>query len=1242
MQKNYYGHERQQLLDQLKEKWLVEGPLACFVVGFPGVGKSALAETLMQAAESSGWITAHVKISDQVNPSFNDALCSVADQLADRGSRKMATALSDPNANPAAALERALRDQVLIVIDEAGRLFDDDGEASSELAGVLSYLRPRLNLPGRILFLSNVIVQHERWSETFHRTTLHPPTLEEAVALFADRLQGQECVDAIPPERIPDLVRVLGCNPRAIEVLAGTLAVDPLDDIIGADPGMWEVTDREVSPEFLDKLERILLERTLARLDPVLFRRLAMLAVHRTSFKDEAFGAVTSGARKDWRSLRHMLIGRFFVSAMHKRFSLNPVVREIALTHLRDDSRAFATAHSMAANYHLQRLKSGSTDETKRLSGLYAELRYHLYHAGRAQELRDVTTRVGVDMMVTWGDKSPIPEDALELDERIGVLSTLLEDEGPRPLEFYLTRCLVGRDKAGDVEQALVHIRRVCSSSRALANMWLLKAKIHERLGEPDEAIQTIRDGLAAAEATDAIAALYKTGAGLLEKQGRLDDAIVLVREGIETVSPSNSLSTLYLAALELLETQHKPDEALALLMEGITRIPADQPLFSLYHAAALLLKRLGRVAEAIALLLDGLRIVPADKGAAVIYQSAAEMIHSEGETDRAVALLVEGIRSIPVDKNLCPLYQSAAEMLAQQGKIDAALELLKEGIQTVPVDKNVDLLYRQTARILHARGESKEALELLRIGARLIPAAKTSASLHRDGADILLQSGAADAAFDMLKQGLNAAFAHSKAVYLYRSAADMLIQRGHLALAVKLVEQEVALHPGHLGLDDLLQALVAQAEQTKNEGVAMQHDAAIKQDSSDTTEAKQAAEAKQAGHTVLLMATEWRSAHGGLSTFNRHLCITLAAQGHRVYCAVPQAGDSDIAHARQHGVTLVAAPATLGADELSGLSRRLPLPSDVLPSHIVGHGRITGAFAKDQQCDFFPQAKRIHFVHMAPGEIEWFKEPEKAAEKVDAREKIEVALASDAQLVVAVGPSLMREYADLLRGTRGSPRVVEFVPGPIGVVEAVTPPHLNHCLVLGRADDSELKGLDIAARALSYVVRDRAYTGALPELVIRGASPGTGATLRKKLLDICEGVDVPVKVKEYSADEGAIESDIRRAALLLMPSRREGFGLVALEGLAQGTPVLATDKSGFADIVERLAPERLLRNAVVETPSDRDKAAKNWADAISRQLTDRHAAFSRAAELGNVLAKGANWEIATRQLMAEVELRGT
>jgi glycosyltransferase involved in cell wall biosynthesis len=486
----------------------------------------------------------------------------------------------------------------------------------------------------------------------------------------------------------------------------------------------------------------------------------------------------------------------------------------------------------------------------------------------------------------------------------------------------------------------------------------------------------------------------------------------------------------------------------------------------------------------------------------------------------------------------------------------------------------------------------------LLKEGIKVIPVDKGISSLYRSAAELLGQAGRTDPAVDLLKDGIKVVPPDKSLSSVYQ--ATKLLGHEHEAAADNRLDRDAPLGPMQSGVSA--------------------------SGAPDATPPQ----------AVLLMATEWRSVHGGLSTFNRQLCRALASQGHAVVCVMPSATAHEIDEARRDGVTIAVAAMMAGSAPMSGMVRPLPLPPGFVPSVIVGHGRITGAAAKAQSADHFRNAKRVHFVHMAPGEIEWFKDSDDPAGLSDARERIECELATDANLVVAVGPRLQREFSDLLRGIGTIASVHEFLPGPNPKATS-EPPQLNHCLILGRVDDYELKGLDIAARALGHVVQARRYAGTAPELIVRGAIRGTENELRARLRKECPGVDLSVRVREYNSDEGTIGSDLRRAALLLMPSRREGFGLVALEALSHGVPVLVSDTSGFGEVVQRAAPEVLVRNSVVTTPDDVHTAARNWADAIAMQLLDKGASFSRAFDLANHLAQTLGWDAATRTLMARV-----
>jgi len=139
----------------------------------------------------------------------------------------------------------------------------------------------------------------------------------------------------------------------------------------------------------------------------------------------------------------------------------------------------------------------------------------------------------------------------------------------------------------------------------------------------------------------------------------------------------------------------------------------------------------------------------------------------------------------------------------------------------------------------------------------------------------------------------------------------------------------------------------------------------------------------------------------------------------------------------------------------------------------------------------------------------------------------------------------------------------VRVVPSPVAIPESVgEPAEPPHVLFVGRL--SPEKGIHEFLAA----------TEGLPRVIV-GAGP----------------VDVPEAVGFVPhAELGAY---YERAAVVCVPSRREGYGVVAREAMAYGRPVVATRVGGLVDAVEdgvtgllvepeglRPALERLLADA--------------------------------------------------------------
>lgn len=127
------------------------------------------------------------------------------------------------------------------------------------------------------------------------------------------------------------------------------------------------------------------------------------------------------------------------------------------------------------------------------------------------------------------------------------------------------------------------------------------------------------------------------------------------------------------------------------------------------------------------------------------------------------------------------------------------------------------------------------------------------------------------------------------------------------------------------------------------------------------------------------------------------------------------------------------------------------------------------------------------------------------------------------------------------------------------------------------------------------------------------------------------------VVVRPYNADVERLDEDLRRACVVLMPSSTEGFGLVGLEAISAGVPVCISDQSGLGELLKELLGDST-RRYVYPITQDDSVDVRAWSSAIDRVIHDLPAAFRRAAELREQLAKQLTWPKAVRVLVAAVE----
>jgi D-inositol-3-phosphate glycosyltransferase len=185
---------------------------------------------------------------------------------------------------------------------------------------------------------------------------------------------------------------------------------------------------------------------------------------------------------------------------------------------------------------------------------------------------------------------------------------------------------------------------------------------------------------------------------------------------------------------------------------------------------------------------------------------------------------------------------------------------------------------------------------------------------------------------------------------------------------------------------------------------------------------------------------------------------------------------------------------------------------------------------------------------------------------------------------------------------------------------------HVPVTLFVGRIQP--LKGPDVAIRALAELGRPDARL-----LVVGGASGLEGDAEVARARELVDELGLSTRVEFVPPQPHHILSTYYRAAdVVIVPSRSESFGLVALEAAACGIPVVASAVGGLQSLVDDGETGFLI--------AERDPAM--YAQAIARILDDPLLAASMAVAAA-ARAKRYTWGFAAarlRRLYADLTVR--
>ena len=395
----------------------------------------------------------------------------------------------------------------------------------------------------------------------------------------------------------------------------------------------------------------------------------------------------------------------------------------------------------------------------------------------------------------------------------------------------------------------------------------------------------------------------------------------------------------------------------------------------------------------------------------------------------------------------------------------------------------------------------------------------------------------------------------------------------------------------------------------------------------------------------AMFLCDEWKSLKGGLSTFNRELAINLAETttgSMKIHCYVSRSDDQDREDAKQHGVNLITAQTVPGSRDPLDWLKVVP-PELPHPHIVIGHGRKLGSPAF--HIERAVRCKWIQFVHVFCEDLGKFKETTATTvadtiEENEEKHRMEIELCKAADAVVAVGSRLHQKYSRSLPNVK-----VEIItPGITGKFCNESIESGEHAGVLSRTsndmfiktfnvfmfgratfEDLILKGYDIVANAIGSL-------GVKFELTFVGSSPGDHRNVEQWFLQKTGIKRKQLTIRGYCTEQDELKGMFHQSDLVALPSRTEGFGLVGLEAISCGVPVLVSGESGLAEALQEVQGGS---NFIVQSDDDADEWARRISEVSSQSPEQRQ---TNARELRENYRKVYPWRMECERFKGLIE----
>jgi D-inositol-3-phosphate glycosyltransferase len=245
----------------------------------------------------------------------------------------------------------------------------------------------------------------------------------------------------------------------------------------------------------------------------------------------------------------------------------------------------------------------------------------------------------------------------------------------------------------------------------------------------------------------------------------------------------------------------------------------------------------------------------------------------------------------------------------------------------------------------------------------------------------------------------------------------------------------------------------------------------------------------------------------------------------------------------------------------------------DLYHSHYWMSGWVAGELARRAP------APTVHMFHTL-GAMKDLAAGDGAAPEIGPRRAVEAAIMRRADALVAATPVDKANMVELYGADPAKIRVIPpgvdlevFRPIPAAQARAHLdlPPEHRMILFVGRIDP--VKGLDTLVRAMALVVQEDPRWRHDACLCVIGGDRSDDPSLLNVEMARIDALRAELGLTELVTFLGPQAQEelpyyYAAAEVVVVPSRYESFGLVALEAMACGTPVIASDVGGLSTLI--------------------------------------------------------------------------